>query len=113
MYRWLAEARQPEPTLRDTGGSFIITLYGLDIGKALAEGEAVAMDLAALGLNERQQRAVAHVQEHGQITGREYRAINDIGKTIASRELADLVNRGLFERRGEGRSTHYVPVNNW
>ena len=108
VYRWLAEAGQPEPALRDTGGCFIITLYGLDMEKALAEGEAEAIDLARLGLNKRQQRAVLHVQEHGLITSREYRAINRIGKTMAYRELADLVERGLLERRGEGKSTRYV-----
>ena len=108
VYRWLAEAGQPEPALRDTGGSFIITLYGLDMEKALAEREAELIGLVALGLNERQQRAVLHVQEHGLITSREYRGINDIGKTMAYRELTDLVERGLLERRGEGRSTHYV-----
>jgi len=108
VYRWLAEAGQPEPALRDTGGSFIVTLYGLDMEKALAEREAELIDLVALGLNERQQRAVLHVQEHGLITSREYRVINDIGKTMAYRELTDLVERGLLERRGEGRSTYYV-----
>jgi ATP-dependent DNA helicase RecG len=117
VYRWLAEAGQPEPALRDTGGSFIITLYGLDMERALAEERAKAIDLARLGLNERQQRAVLHVQEYGLITSREYRAINDIGKTMAYRELTDLVERGLLERRGEGRSTRYVLserlVNDW
>jgi ATP-dependent DNA helicase RecG len=108
VYRWLAEAGQPEPALRDTGGSFVITLYGLDMEKALAEERAKAIDLARLGLNKRQQRAVLHVEEYGLITNREYQAINDIGKTMAYRELTDLVERGLLERRGEGRSTHYV-----
>jgi len=108
VYRWLAEAGQPEPALQDTGGCFIITLYGLDMEKALAEERAEALDLARLGLNERQQRAVLYVQEHGLITSREYRAINRIGKTMAYRELTDLVERGLLERRGEGRSTRYV-----
>jgi predicted HTH transcriptional regulator len=79
-----------------TGCSFIITLYGLDMERVLAEERAKAIDLARLGLkNERQQRAVLHVQEYGLITSREYRAINDIGKTMAYRELTDLVERGL------------------
>ena len=94
--------------MQDTGGCFIITLYGLDMEKALAEERAEALDLARLSLNERQQRAVLYVQEHGLITSREYRAINRIGKTMAYRELTDLVERGLLERRGEGRSTRYV-----
>lgn len=44
--------------MRDTGGSFTITLYGLDMEKALAEREAELIDLAAPGLNERQIEAL-------------------------------------------------------
>jgi ATP-dependent DNA helicase RecG len=108
VYRWLRESGQPEPALRDTGDSFIVTLYGLDIENILAQEDSEKVDLAALGLNERQQRAMIHVQKHRQITNREYRAINDVGQTMAARELADLVKRALFERRGSGRSTYYV-----
>lgn len=108
VYRWLAEAGQPEPVLRDTSGSFIITLYGLNIEKVLAEEGRRRIDLAASSLNERQKRAVRHVQGHGLITSRQYRGLNDIGKTMAYRELRNLVNQGILERRGAGRSTHYV-----
>jgi ATP-dependent DNA helicase RecG len=110
VYRWLAEAGQPEPALRDTGGSFVITLYGLDVEKALAEGETEAIELVALGLNERQRRAIEYIQEHGRITNREYRELGKVSHEIAYRELSELITKGLIEKRGAGRGTHYTLV---
>ena len=110
VYRWLAEAGQPEPALRDTGGSFVITLYGLDMGKALAAGEAETIELVALGLNERQRRAIEYIQEHGRITNREYRELGKVSHEIAYRELSELITKGLIEKRGAGRGTHYMLV---
>jgi ATP-dependent DNA helicase RecG len=110
VYRWLAEAGQPEPTLQDTGGCFIITLYGLDMEKALVEGEAEAIDLTALGLNERQRRAIEYIQEHDRITNREYRELGKVSHEIAYRELSELTTKGLIEKRGAGRGTHYTLV---
>jgi len=108
VYRWLAETGQPEPTLRDTGGSFIITLYGLDMEKALAEEEAEAIDLTVLGLNERQRRAIEYIQEHGKITNHEYQTLFEVSYDTAYRDLRGLLEKGLIERRGRGRGTHYV-----
>nr|HID13292.1 hypothetical protein [Anaerolineae bacterium] len=110
VFRWLAEAGQPEPTLRDTGGSFIITLHGLDMEKALAEGEAEAIDLAALGLNQRQQRAIEYILEHGRITNREYRELGKVSHEMAHRELSELVAKELVKKRGAGRGTYYILV---
>lgn len=110
VYRWLAEAGQPEPALRDTGGSFVITLYGLDVEKALAEGEAETIELVAQGLNERQRRAIEYIQEHGRITNREYRELGKVSHEIAYRELSELITKGLIEKRGAGRGTHYTLV---
>ncbi|MBM4431382.1 MAG: DeoR family transcriptional regulator [Chloroflexi bacterium] len=108
VYRWLAEAGQPEPALRDTGGSFIITLYGLDMEKALAEREAELIDLAALGLNERQQGAIVYLREQGRITNREYRSLFEVSYDTAYRDLRDLLEKGLVKRQGKGRATYYV-----
>ena len=110
VYRWLAEAGQPEPTLQDTSGSFIITLYGPDMERAVAEGEVEAIDLTALGLNERQRRAIEYILGHGGITNREYRELGEVSHEMAYRELSELTAKGLIEKRGAGRGTHYILV---
>jgi len=82
----------------------------LDIEKALAEAAAKAIDLAALGLNQRQQRAIDYVFEHGRITNREYRALGRVSHEMAHRELSELVAKKLIEKQGAGRATYYIWV---
>jgi ATP-dependent DNA helicase RecG len=112
VFHWLAEAGQPAPALRDTGGSFLITLYGRDLEKALAEGKPAVLDRTALELNERQRRALVFLQERGRITNREYRELGQVGHEIAHRELSELTSQGVIEKRGAGRGTHYRLVGN-
>ena len=49
-----------------------------------------------------------YVREHGRITNREYQALCEVSYDTAHRDLRELVERGLVERRGKGRSTHYM-----
>jgi len=108
VYRWLAEAGQPKPILRDTGGSFIIALSGLDMEKALAEREAELVDLVALGLNKRQQEIIEYLREQGQITNRECQNLFKVSYDTAYRDLRELLEMDLVKRYGKGRATHYV-----
>jgi len=107
VYRWLAEAGQPEPALRDTGGCFIITLYGLDMEKALAEERAEAMELARLGLNERQVETVLYVREQGRISNRKYRELFGVSNYTAVMDLKDLVGKQILVAEGMGRGRYY------
>ena len=65
--------------------------------------------LRSLGLNERQQKAVHHVKTTGKITNQELRELTDVVIRTASRDLEDLVRKGVLVKMGKtGRSTHYV-----
>lgn len=65
--------------------------------------------LCKLGLNERQQKAVHHVKTTGKITNQELRDLTDVVIRTASRDLKDLVRKGVLVKMGKtGRSTHYV-----
>lgn len=61
-------------------------------------------------LNDRQQQALLHTQSNGQITNREYQELTEVSQKQAVRDLNDMIELGLIERRGKGRSTHYVYV---
>jgi len=64
--------------------------------------------LTKLGLNERQVKAVLYVKKNGKITNKEYQEINNVKKRQASIELADLLNKQIFERIGKtGKGTFY------
>ena len=65
--------------------------------------------LRKLGLNDRQQKAVQHVKTTGKITNQELRDLTDVVIRTASRDLEDLVRKGVLVKMGKtGRSTHYV-----
>ncbi|HFC97471.1 MAG TPA: DeoR family transcriptional regulator [Thermosulfurimonas dismutans] len=62
--------------------------------------------MQSLGLNERQIKAVLYVKERGRITNREYQELTGISKRTATRDLDELLEKGVFERLGAtGRGT--------
>jgi len=66
-------------------------------------------NLRKMGLNEKQIKAVMYVKEKRKITNKEYQKICDTSERSATRDLANLVSKGLFEQVGvTGRGTEYV-----
>ena len=65
--------------------------------------------LRSFGLNERQVRAVLYVREKGRITNAEYQQICQVSMRTASRDLAELVKKGIVEQVGRtGKGTFYT-----
>lgn len=92
------EAGLPEPELTERDGGFLVTLFK-DI---LTEEQ-----LVKLGLNTRQIKAVQYVKEKGRITNKEYQKINEISDRTSSRDLEDLVAKGVLKRVGDKKSASY------
>lgn len=65
--------------------------------------------LRNLGLNERQIKAVMYVKEKGKITNKEYQQLAEVSRITASRELQNIVEKGIFQMMGKvGKGTKYV-----
>jgi len=65
--------------------------------------------LRSLGLTERQVKAVRWVKQQGRIPNAEYQRLNAVSKASATRDLTDLVAKGVLKTVGTGkRSLHYV-----
>lgn len=65
--------------------------------------------LRSLGLNERQIKAVMHVKEKGRITNKEYQELIGVSRITASRELQDIVKKGVLHMIGRvGKGTKYI-----
>lgn len=58
-------------------------------------------------VNERQQRALVYVQQHGAISNRTYRILNGVQNKTAADELAALVAQQLLMKSGQGAATVY------
>jgi len=100
MIRLCREAGLPEPAYEVRHGFFVLTLWR----------DWLTRDrLAGLALNERQYQALAVIRTQGRITNRGYREMTQAIVRTASRDLDDLVARGLLAKVGQtGRGTYYV-----
>ena len=60
-------------------------------------------------MNERQMQALAHVQEFGRITNRDYREVcPGVSPETLRLDLVDLVDKGLLLKVGDKRGTYYI-----
>lgn len=98
--------RPPLPRFEEVPGSVVVTLYAADLSN-LAEEEQKA-HWVEMGLNERQVQAMLYLATHESITNREYRKLVGVGRDTAHRELRELVRQGFIQRRGQGRTSHYI-----
>lgn len=90
----------PEPDFHSEKGRFEVIFY---------KDPYTEERLREMGLNERQVKAVLWVKERGEIANKEYQEMCRVSSRTASRDLADLVDRGIFEQLGTtGRATSYV-----
>ena len=64
--------------------------------------------LTGFNLNERQIMGLACVSSEGRLTSRKYQELTGISRQTASRDLEELVKKGILERRGERRGTFYI-----
>jgi len=95
------DAGLPEPEFSQNGGEFVVTLWRDWLT------ESVMRDL---GLSDRQKKGVRFVKEKGRITNTEYQKVTEVLKREASRDLKELVDKGVFEKPGSitGKGTYYT-----
>ena len=100
MIALCGDAKLPAPEFRHDDGQFVVTLW---------RDAITPQALAGIELNDRQRKAVTYVKTHARITNAEYRALTGAIKKTASRDLDDLVSKGLLARIGTtGRGTVYT-----
>lgn len=93
------QAELPEPKLIEEFGGFLVTLF---------KNNLTSKQLAKLGLNDRQLKAVEYVKEKGKITNKEYQTLNTISERTASRELLELTEkRVLKSSETKGAGSHF------
>ena len=90
----------PEPEFAQSGGEFVVTIWRDWLTDAV---------LAALEINDRQKQAIRFVKEKSRINNSQYRELVKISMRNASRDLTELVEKELFEKKGiHGKGVHYV-----
>ncbi len=103
IIRLCHESGLPAPEFTQRGRQFVVTIWRDWLTDA-------AMD--ELGLNERQKKGVAYIKTEGIITTIQYQSLLGCSRRTAARDLDDLLSRGILNREGAGRATHYVLASN-
>ncbi|GAI99429.1 unnamed protein product, partial [marine sediment metagenome] len=102
-----------EPDFNYDSGYFAVTFHGpgekiLDIHpKKVTIVHAIEPAKLAL-LNERQKGILKYLLEYGRIASEECTRHFNIARDTANRDFRRLIEKGLIEKRGIGRATHYV-----
>jgi ATP-dependent DNA helicase RecG len=95
------------PLFEESGGGFRVTLLG-----ARPSPIPELPDLsryAKLGLNPRQEQALAFLAQHRRITNRDYQELCPaVHVETLRRDLVDLVRRGVLIKVGDKRATYYI-----
>jgi len=70
--------------------------------------EAFGVLQLQMSLNERQQKGLEYVKEHGQVANRVYKEVTGASTKQARTDLKQLVEKRVLKKVGAGRSLHYV-----
>jgi ATP-dependent DNA helicase RecG len=107
MIAAMQEAGLPEPLFEETTAGFRVTLTSA--GDALVSPQPEQQRWAHQYLNDRQERALAHVQATGRITNSELQElVPDVSAETIRRDLADLVDKNMLIRIGSKKATYYI-----
>jgi ATP-dependent DNA helicase RecG len=103
MIRLCRESGLPEPDFEQRGNQFVVTLWRDWLTEEVIE---------LLGLNDRQILCLKALKVEKHITTMEYQTLAECSRRTAARDLDGLLEKGVIQRRGAGRSAHYVLVRN-
>ncbi len=93
-----SEARLPAPEFEERAGQFVTTIWRDWLTDAV---------MNELGLNDRHRLAVTFMKTHGRITSAQYQGLTDVSRQTSSRDLNELVKKGVASRHGTRRGTYY------
>ena len=92
------DAGLPEPDFREQGDHFVLTIWRDWLTEAFIE---------TLGINDRQKQGLRLLHREGRVRSAKYQKLTGASRQTASRDLDELVTKGVLRRVGAGRGTHY------
>jgi ATP-dependent DNA helicase RecG len=99
MKKLMRERGLKEPKLSNNG-QFKVTLLG----------EKGLPNLSNAGLKERQIKVIEETYDQGSVKNSEYQKIADVSRDTAWKDIQELINRDIVEKKGKGRGTKYVYI---
>lgn len=99
ILEWCVDWGMPEPEFECTETSLVLTFW---------QSKLTDKYLEELGLNERQKKVAAYVDEQSRINTQEYTKLCSCSERTALLDLTDLVDKHVMIRKGKGRATYYT-----
>jgi ATP-dependent DNA helicase RecG len=97
----MVQAGHPPPEFKARPHAFTVTLYNNRSQKVMPKWQG--------NMNERQMRAVEHIQTNGRIANREYQQLcPDVSPETLRLDLSDMVDKGLLLKIGANKGTYYI-----
>jgi len=93
------EAGLPEPDFEQRGGQWVVTIW---------RDWLTAEVLTGFHLNDRQLTGLAGLRLEGRLTSGRYQEQTGVSRQTATRDLEDMVKKGILERRGKRRGAFYI-----
>jgi len=101
MIESMVQAGHPPPEFKARPHAFTVTLYNNRSQKVMPKWQG--------NMNERQMRAVEHIQTNGRIANREYQQLcPDVSPETLRLDLSDMVDKGLLLKIGANKGTYYI-----
>lgn len=102
MIEDMVKAGHPPPQFEAKSHRFTVTLFNTRDQARVSQGWEGNM-------NERQMKALDHIQRNGSITNSDYRTLcPHVGPETLRLDLADMVTRGILLKIGDKRGTRYI-----
>lgn len=94
------DAGLQEPEFNEHFGGFVVSFQ-----KAVQYGQQTPQ----IDLTERQSRVIEYIKNNGSINNSEFRKLFNVSKVIATKELGNLIEKGVIKRIGKtGKGTKYI-----
>ncbi len=90
----------PEPLIENVSGGISVTIF--------KDKSANEISFGFKELNDRQLMALGFIRKMGKIRNADYQSINNVSKRTASRELKEMVDKGIIELTGVGAGANYI-----
>ena len=98
-----------EPRIREKGDFVDVEFYRPGFEKSEGEPESIGRVSESIGrVSENEQRILAYLEAQQTITSKTVESLVGVKEARARRILKEMTDKGLIEKRGSGRSTHYV-----
>lgn len=110
VVRVMREARLQPPAFQEVGGTFRVALSNLSLPEETVPVIAAPVEIyRMLGLNARQETAIAYMADHGRISNSDYQELcPEVHAETLRRDLADLVKKHVLLKIGSKRGTYYI-----